>query len=112
MRAAPIPMTRNRTPRSDKARNNRRSAGVSAKSSTAQTLAQPFGGRQLQASERVVHVSSIRAGMGGGDVVGPAPQGLGMSRPRPLVVGQAVIDIGAHRDIISERRGYGDDSHG
>ncbi len=61
MRAAPIPMMRNRTPRSDRARNSRRSAGVSAKSSTAQTLAQPFGGRQLQTSERVVHVSSIDA---------------------------------------------------
>jgi hypothetical protein len=56
----------------------------------------------------VVHVSSIDAGMGVGDFVGPAPQGLGMSRPGPLVVGQTVIDIGLHRAIISELRGSGD----
>jgi hypothetical protein len=102
MSAAPMPMFRNRTPRSDRARNSRRSAGVSAKSSTAQPLAQSFGGRQLEASERVVHVSRIRAGMGGGDFVGPAPQGLGMSCPGPLIVGQTVVDVGFHRDIISE----------
>jgi len=48
----------------------------------------------------VVHVSSIGAGMGGGDLVRPSPEGLGMSRPGPLVVGQTVIDVGFHHDII------------
>jgi len=48
----------------------------------------------------VVHVSSIRAGMGGGDFVGPTPQGFGMSCPGSLIVGQAIIDVGFHRDII------------
>ena len=42
--------------------------------------------------------------MSGGDLVGPAPQGLGMSCPGPLVGSQTVIDIGVHRDIISEPR--------
>jgi len=30
----------------------------------------------------------------------PSPEGLGMSRPGPLVVGQTVIDVGFHHDII------------
>jgi hypothetical protein len=38
--------------------------------------------------------------MGGGDLVRPSPEGLGMSRPGPLVVGQTVIDVGFHHDII------------
>ena len=35
-----------------------------------------------------------------------------MSRPGPLVVGQTVIDIGVHRDIISEPRVSGDNGGG
>lgn len=87
-------MSRNRTPRSVRARKSARSAGVSAKSSTLQTSAEALSRCQFQAPERVVEVGRIAFRMTTGEVMRALPQGVGMFRPRQLIWRQPNQGVG------------------
>src|SRR5690606_4906425 len=92
--------TRNRTPRSRRAVKRRCSAGVSAKSTTAQSSSQTFGRRQFEAAQGVIDVAGIEFREGLGDVSGASPQLLGVLHPLLLVSrqnGRGVRALGRRR---------------
>lgn len=60
--AAPIPTTTKRTPRVVSAAKSACSAGVSAKSSTGEAAAKPFGRGEFLAAKSVVHVPRVGTG--------------------------------------------------
>ena len=76
-------------------------------SNTGQTATEPLRGRDLETSERVVHVTRIDARIGGCDGVCLAPQGLAVKNPRTLRLREvlelrhtAAKHIGVLRDSI------------
>lgn len=96
---------RNLTPRAPSAANSRRSAGVSAKSSTAESSVEAFFGRQFETSERVIDISGVEVGMFRRHLVRPAPQRFRMLHPRLLLerqLGQRIerVRSGVHVVII------------
>ena len=68
-------MRRNLTPRSVSAEKRRRSAGVSAKSSTLQAGPKALRGREFETPESVVDVRRIVPWMEARNLVSPLPQG-------------------------------------
>ena len=56
--------------------NNRRSAGVSAKSSTAEASTEAFFRRKLETAACMIDIAGVEARMGAGHHVRPLPQRL------------------------------------
>jgi hypothetical protein len=84
------PTMRNFTPRFRRAPNNARSAGVSAKSSTAQPSSEALLGCQFQTAQGVVHIARVHGRVRVGHLLSALPQGFRMSSPRPLLGSQEV----------------------
>src|SRR5436309_1910098 len=91
--AAPMPSRRKRTPRRFSASKRRRSAGVSAKSSTSETPAQAFGGFEFETSESVIHVTRVDARMSVRDLMGALPELFGMFGKGALWRGEVVHEM-------------------
>src|SRR5438128_329357 len=93
-------MRMNRTPRRVSAANRERSAGVSAKSSTAEALAEPRRRRELETAKGVIHVARIDFRVALRNLVRASPQSFRVERRRALLVGQVVQRRSSHKAII------------
>jgi hypothetical protein len=83
-------MTMKGIPRRLSAWNRLRSAGVSAKSSTAKTQAKSLDGTEPETTQRVIDIARVDAGMGARDPVRTSPQRFGVHGPGALFVSEMV----------------------